>query len=228
MDAKVAGHVVTPRIGKPVEVQALWINALAAAARLSPEFSSWLDAAQAAFAERFWNEASGCLYDVVDVDHEPGRLDASLRPNQIFAAGGLPLNLLTKERAKRVIDRVEQQLVTPIGLRSLAPSDKSYAPRYEGNVWHRDTAYHQGTVWPWLMGPFVQAWLASRDNTDSAKREAEQRFVAPLRAHLNRAGIGHVSEIADAEPPFTPRGCPFQAWSVSELLRISALTRTDL
>src|SRR6478735_7314862 len=117
MDAKVAGHVVTPRSGKPVEIQALWINALAAAARLSPDFTDWLEAAQASFERRFWNEANGYLYDVVDVDHEPGRLDASLRPNQIFAAGGLPLNLLTKERARRVIDVVEQQLSTPIGLR---------------------------------------------------------------------------------------------------------------
>jgi predicted glycogen debranching enzyme len=227
MDAKVGGHVVTPRCGKPVEIQALWLNSLAAAARLSPEFSAWLDLARASFEGRFWNEASGCLYDVVDVDHQAGRLDASVRPNQIFAAGGLPLNLLAKERARRVIDVVEQQLSTPVGLRSLAPGERAYVPRYEGNVWHRDTSYHQGTVWPWLMGPFVQAWLESRDNTDSAKREAERRFVAPLRAHLNRAGIGHVSEIADAEPPFTPRGCPFQAWSVSELLRIAALTRID-
>lgn len=227
MDAKVGGHVVTPRIGKPVEIQALWINALAAAARLSPEFTSWLEAATASFEGRFWNEASGCLYDVVDVDHERGRIDASVRPNQVFAAGGLPLNLLTKERARRVVDVVEQQLATPLGLRSLAPSDRAFVPHYEGNVWHRDNAYHQGTVWPWLMGPFVQAWLECRDNTDSAKREADQRFVAPLRAHLHRAGLGHVSEIADAAWPFTPRGCPFQAWSVSELLRIAALTRID-
>lgn len=227
MDAKVAGYVVTPRTGKPVEVQALWINALAAAARLSSDFSAWLGAARASFDRRFWNEARGCLYDVVDVDHQPGRLDASLRPNQIFAAGGLPLNLLAKDRAKRVVDVVEQQLATPLGLRSLAASEAGYAPRYEGNVWHRDTAYHQGTVWPWLLGPFVQAWLGCRDNADSAKREAEERFIAPLRAHLNRAGIGHVSEIADAEPPFTPRGCPFQAWSVSELLRVAALTRRE-
>jgi len=226
MDAKVAGHVVTQRSGKPVEIQALWINALAAAARLSPDFANWLDSARASFERRFWNEASGCLYDVVDVDHEPGRLDASLRPNQIFAAGGLPLNLLSKERARRVLEVVEQHLLTPIGLRSLAPSDPAFVPHYEGNVWHRDTAYHQGTVWPWLMGPFVDAWLESRDKSDAAKREAETRFVAPLRAHLNRAGLGHVSEIADAEPPFTPRGCPFQAWSVSELLRIIAMTRT--
>ncbi|HEY0467038.1 MAG TPA: amylo-alpha-1,6-glucosidase, partial [Polyangiaceae bacterium] len=227
MDAKVGGHVVTPRCGKPVEIQALWLNALAAAAALAPAFAGWLSDARAAFEPRFWNEASGSLNDVVDVDHQPGRVDASLRPNQIFAAGGLPLSLLSPERARRVIDTVERQLLTPIGLRSLAPSEPAYVPHYQGNAWHRDTAYHQGTVWPWLMGPFVEAWLKSRGNTDSAKREAEQRFIAPLRAHLNRAGIGHVSEIADAEAPHTPRGCPFQAWSVSELVRISALIRLD-
>jgi len=227
MDAKVGGHVVTPRCGKPVEIQALWLNALTAAARFTAEFAGFLEAAHASFESKFWNEASGALYDVVDVDHQPGRLDASLRPNQIFAAGGLPVTLLSKERARRVIDSVEQQLLTPLGLRSLAPTDRAYVPRYEGNVWHRDTAYHQGTVWPWLLGPFVEAWLKSRDQTAAAKLEAEQRFIAPLRAHLNRAGIGHVSEIADAEAPYTPRGCPFQAWSVSELLRISTLTRRD-
>jgi glycogen debranching enzyme len=227
MDAKVGGHVVTPRSGKPVEIQALWINALAVAAELGPEFADSLAAAQRSFELRFWHEAGGYLYDVVDVEHQPGRLDASLRPNQIFAAGGLPVSLLSPERARRVIDVVEQQLLTPLGLRSLAPSDPAYVSRYQGGVWHRDTVYHQGTVWPWLMGPFVEAWLKSRGNTHGAKREAEQRFIAPLRAHLNRAGIGHVSEITDAEAPYTPRGCPFQAWSVSELLRISALTRID-
>ncbi len=98
---------------------------------------------------------------------------------------------------------------------------------YQGGVWQRDTAYHQGTVWPWLLGPFVEAWLKSRGSTNTAKREAKQRFIAPLYAHLNRAGIGHVSEIADAEPPHTPRGCPFQAWSLSELVRISALVRIE-
>jgi predicted glycogen debranching enzyme len=227
MDAKVGGYVVTPRTGKPVEIQALWISALLAAAVLEPQFAGWLATARASFEVRFWNEASGSLNDVVDVDHQPGRVDASVRPNQIFAAGGLPATLLSNERARRVIDSVEQQLLTPLGLRSLAANDPAYVPHYQGNVWHRDTAYHQGTVWPWLMGPFVEAWLKSRGNTNAAKREAEQRFVAPLRAHLYRAGIGHVSEIADAEAPHTPRGCPFQAWSVSELLRISALARLD-
>ncbi|HEX7451169.1 MAG TPA: amylo-alpha-1,6-glucosidase, partial [Polyangiaceae bacterium] len=221
MDAKVGDYVVTPRIGKPVEIQALWLNALAAAERLSPELSEWQSAARASFEARFWNEATGSLNDVVDVDHQAGRVDASLRPNQIFAAGGLPLSLLSPERARRVVDVVEAQLWTPLGLRSLAPSDSAYVPHYQGGVWQRDTAYHQGTVWPWLVGPFVEAWLKSRDNTTSAKRAAQQRFVAPLLLHLNRAGIGHVSEIADAEAPYTPRGCPFQAWSVSELVRLT-------
>ena len=227
MDAKIDGYVVTPRCGKPVEIQALWLNALAIATELSPEFAGWLAHARASFDARFWNEASGCLYDVVDVDHQPGRVDASLRPNQLFAAGGLPLSLLSAERARRVVDSVEQQLLTPIGLRSLAPSDPAYVPTYQGGVWQRDTAYHQGTVWPWLMGPFVESWLKCRGNTNAAKREAAERFIAPLQAHLYRAGIGHVSEIADAETPHTPRGCPFQAWSVSELLRILALTRLE-
>jgi predicted glycogen debranching enzyme len=227
MDAKVGDYVVTPRIGKPVEIQALWLNALAAAAVLAPEFSGWVATARASFEARFWNEASGSLHDVVDVDHQPGRVDASVRPNQIFAAGGLPLSLLSPERARRVVDVVEAQLWTPLGLRSLAPSDPAYVPHYQGGVWQRDTSYHQGTVWPWLMGPFVEAWLKSRGGTASAKREAEQRFIAPLLAHLNRAGIGHVSEIADADPPHTPRGCPFQAWSLSELLRLTRQVLAD-
>ncbi|MES1177716.1 MAG: amylo-alpha-1,6-glucosidase [Myxococcales bacterium] len=227
MDAKVGDYVVTPRVGKPVEIQALWINALAAAAALNGDFTEWLEAARASFQIRFWNEATGFLNDVVDVDHQPGLVDASLRPNQIFAAGGLALNLLPPERTKRVLAVVEQNLVTPIGLRSLAASHPAYAAHYEGGVWQRDSSYHQGTVWPWLMGPFVEAWLKSRGGTSNAKREAEQRFIAPLAAHLNRAGIGHVSEITDADPPYTPRGCPFQAWSVSELLRLTRQILAD-
>ncbi len=221
MDAKVGDYVVTPRVGKPVEIQALWINALAIAAKLDARLSGWLEAAQASFETRFWNESTGYLNDVVDVDHQPGLIDSSLRPNQIFAVGGLPVNLLSPERAKRVLGVVERRLLTPLGLRSLAPGDAAYVPHYEGGVWQRDTAYHQGTVWPWLMGPFVEAWLKDHGGTSHAKREAEQRFVAPLVAHLNRAGIGHVSEIADGAEPHTPRGCPFQAWSVAELLRLN-------
>jgi len=124
-----------------------------------------------------------------------------------------------------VVDLVEQRLLTPLGLRSLAPGDPAYTAHYGGGPDQRDAGYHQGTVWPWLMGAFVEAWLSVRGNTDAAKREARERFVAPLLAHLDEAGLGHVSEIADAEPLFTPRGCPFQAWSVGELLRIEAMTR---
>ncbi|HEY4157682.1 MAG TPA: amylo-alpha-1,6-glucosidase [Polyangiaceae bacterium] len=223
MDAKIGDHVVTPRSGKPVEIQALWLNALSSAAHLDAQYWPWVDQARLSFERRFWNEADGMLYDVVDVDHEPGRVDATLRPNQIFAAGGLPVSLLSAERARRVVDVVEQKLWTPLGLRSLSPDDPAYRGRYQGGVWERDTAYHQGTVWPWLMGPFVEAWLKARGSTSDAKREARERFATPLLEHLERAGLGHISEIADGDAPHTPRGCPFQAWSVSELLRVVQL-----
>lgn len=223
MDAKVGDYVVTPRIGKPVEIQALWINALAIAARFDPRYGNWSERARASFEARFWNESGGYLYDVVDVHHEPTRVDRALRPNQIFAAGGLPLTLVSAERARRIVDRVATELVTPLGLRTLGPQEPGYVPHFRGGIWERDTAYHQGTAWPWLMGPFVEAWLKSRSGNESAKREAEQRFVEPLRQHLAHAGIGHVSEVADGDPPFTPGGCPFQAWSVGELLRVERL-----
>jgi predicted glycogen debranching enzyme len=225
MDARVGDRVITPRIGKPVEVQALWLNALAFAARDDGRWREIYERGRAAFEQRFWCEnadGGGYLYDVVDVDHQPGRVDASFRPNQIFAAGGLPVMLIDRDRARRVIDAVEQRLLTPLGLRSLAPGEPDYTPHYGGGPDQRDAGYHQGTVWPWLMGGFVDAWLAVRDNTPEISREAHHRFIAPLRAHLADAGLGHVSEIADAEPPFTPRGCPFQAWSVGELIRIEA------
>ena len=178
------------------------------------------DRAQAAFAGRFWNEARGCLYDVVDVDHVRSSTDKSFRPNQLFAVGGLELCLISAERARKVLDRVEEKLVTPLGLRSLSPDDPRYAGRYTGDLKSRDESYHQGTVWPWLMGAFVEAWVRARGATSSAKAEARTRFVAPLRAHLEQAGLGHVSEIADGDPPHTPRGCPFQAWSLAELMRL--------
>jgi glycogen debranching enzyme len=122
-----------------------------------------------------------------------------------------------------VVEAVERELLTPVGLRSLARGEPGYRPRYEGGPFERDSAYHQGTVWPWLIGPFVEAWLRVRGDTDEARREAKARFLDPLLGHLGEAGIGHLPEIADAEPPHTPRGCPFQAWSVGELLRALAL-----
>jgi predicted glycogen debranching enzyme len=218
MDAKVGDQVITPRIGKPVEVQALWLNALKIAGD-EVGFARGL----AAFRERFWNEERGCLFDVIDVDHIAGRSDPALRPNQILAVGGLPYQALAEPYASRVVETVEQHLLTPLGLRSLAPGEPGYVAHYGGGVRERDSAYHQGTVWPWLIGPFVEAWLRTRGGTPATKREADQRFLAPLRAHLCVAGLGHISEIADAEPPHTPRGCPFQAWSLGELLRASRL-----
>jgi len=223
MDARIGDWVVTPRIGKPVEVQALWANALAVGARFDPAWSGPLDRVRAAFAARFWNADRGILHDVVDVDHVAGRVDASLRPNQILAVGGLPLALLEGERARAVVDAVEERLLTPLGLRSLEPG-AGYAPRYAGGPRERDAVYHQGTVWPWLLGPFVEAWVRVRGSSETARREARERFVAPLAAHLDVAGLGHVSEIADADGPHAPRGCPFQAWSMGELLRLDRVT----
>jgi predicted glycogen debranching enzyme len=227
MDAKVDDWVVTPRIGKPVEVQALWLNALAAGATLSERWREPLERGRASFAARFWNAKGGSLYDVVDVDHQAGRVDASFRPNQILAVGGLPEALLDGERARAVVDAVEVRLLTPLGLRSLAPGEPGYCSRYEGGVRERDGAYHQGTVWPWLIGPFVEAWLRVRGGDPAAKREARKRFLGPLLRHLEAAGVGHVSEIADGDAPFTPRGCPFQAWSVGEALRLDRVVLAD-
>ena len=128
--------------------------------------------------------------------------------------------MLEGERAKKVVALVEAKLLTPLGLRSLAPGEPDFKPHYEGGVTQRDGSYHQGTVWPWLIGPFVEAWVRVHGNTKALKQEARVKFLAPLLAHLDEAGLGHISEIADAEPPHTPRGCPFQAWSVGEALRL--------
>jgi predicted glycogen debranching enzyme len=228
MDAKVGDWVVTPRIGKPVEVQALWLNALRIAGSSWPEYCALYRHALASFQLRFWNEAAGGLYDVVDVDHVAGRNDPAVRPNQILAVGGLPYQVLVEPYARRVVDMVERRLLTPLGLRSLAPGEPGYAPHYGGGVPERDGAYHQGTAWPWLIGPFVEAWLRVRGDTAEAKREADQRFLSPLRDHLGVAGLGHVSEIADGDAPHRPGGCPFQAWSLGELLRASRLVEVPI
>ncbi|HKG94741.1 MAG TPA: amylo-alpha-1,6-glucosidase [Gemmatimonadaceae bacterium] len=241
MDAKIGDWVVTPRGGKPVEVQALWINALRIAAEHgvagAARWAEMAERAQASFAERFWNEAGGCLYDVVDTfappgagaDHVPGGVDASFRPNQIFAVGGLPYALLdpstgsgqARERARRVVDAVEARLWTPAGPRSLAPGEPGYAPHYGGDMRARDAAYHRGTVWPWLAGAFIEAWVRVRGGTPEAKQAARERFLVPLLEHYAGAAPGHIAELADAEPPHAPGGCPFQAWSVGEALRVT-------
>jgi predicted glycogen debranching enzyme len=220
MDAKVGDWVVTPRRGKPVEIQALWLHALDVAAKLDAGFKDLHGRAHAAFLPRFWNARRNMLFDVVDVEHVPGTTDASCRPNQIFAAGGLPVSLLSSGQTRAVVDAVERELLTPIGLRSLERPHPDYRGRYTGGVIERDGAYHQGTVWPWLMGPFIEAWVKVRGATAEAKSEARRRFVSPLEDHLARAGLGHVSEIADGDEPHFSRGCPFQAWSLAELIRV--------
>jgi len=227
MDAKVGDWVVTPRLGKPVEVEALWLNALWIARDLSEPWGTLFTRGCEVFRTRFWNETDGYLYDVVDADHRAGDVDPSLRPNQLFAVGGLPLTLLPPERARRVVDTVEAHLWTPMGLRSLAPDAPGYVPRYEGGVHERDGAYHQGTVWPWLIGPFIEAWLRTRGNTRVAKQYARATYLKPLLQHLDAAGLGHISEIADGDPPHTPRGCPFQAWSLGEALRLALVVLAD-
>ncbi len=227
MDAKIGDRVITPRIGKPVEIQALWLNALRIGAQLGVAAPEEWERGRAAFLARFWSDETGALADVVDVDHEPGRVDLSFRPNQVFAVGGLPFPVLEGDRARRVVDAVEARLATPLGLRSLAPGDPAYRPYYGGGIVERDEAYHQGTVWPWLAGPFVEAWVRVRGGSSEAKREARERFVAPLRQHLGEAGLGHVSEVAAAEAPYRPGGCPFQAWSLGELLRLERVVLAD-
>ena len=220
MDAKLGGWVVTPRTGKPVEVQALWLTALGLAARNDPAWHELFERGCDSFHDRFWNEERNCLYDVVDVDHIHGRVDDRIRPNQIFAVGGLPLALLEGEKAMLVVRTVERELWTPMGPRSLAPGEKDYAPHYQGGPADRDAVYHQGTVWPWLAGPFIEAWVRVHGETAEAKATARETFLAPRLTRLDLAGLHHVPEIADAAPPHTERGCPFQAWSLGEVLRM--------
>ena len=223
MDARVDGHAVTPRQGKPVEIQALWHNALRVMAHLAAvsgdsiacaRYTNLADRARERFQQVFWNEAAGCLYDVISDD---GVGDPSIRPNQIFAVS-LPYPLLSSEQALQVVDVVEWELLTPYGLRTLSPRDPNYRGRYEGDPRSRDSAYHQGTVWPWLLGPFLTAYVKVHGKTEEARARAD-RFLDPLRAHVLDAGVGQISEVFDGDAPHRPGGCFAQAWSVAELLR---------
>ena len=221
MDAKCDGWVVTPRRGKAVEINALWYNALCVLASWqSAERGAAAAEATRALAERvarsfnrrFWCAERGHLYDVVDGEQGD---DGSLRPNQIFAIS-LPYPVLAKERWSSVLQMVERELWTPVGLRSLARQHPDYKPTYHGDLLTRDAAYHQGTVWSWLIGPYVDAWR----KVGSRSRAETRALLAGLVEHLGEAGIGSVSEIFDAEAPYAPRGCIAQAWSVAELLRV--------
>ncbi len=225
MDAKVEDWVVTPRRGKAVEINALWYNALrltagwlteegeADAARPLEELA---EQARVSFNKRFWCEHSGYLYDVVDGEQGD---DASCRPNQIFAIS-LDNPVLDRSHWEPVVETVRQKLLTPVGLRSLAPGSRDYKPKYFGDLRARDAAYHQGTVWGWLIGPYVDAWLKLHPDDHAGARELLTGFIP----RLNEAGIGTIAEIFDAEPPFRPRGCISQAWSVAEVLRCWAAT----
>jgi len=220
MDAKHGDHVVTPRIGKPVEINALWLNALEVVVRLAGRLrntaekrfcQTLLKRAGDSFA-RFWNEERGCLYDVIDVDGGATH-DASVRPNQILAVS-LPYCVLLPEQMRAVVDTCARELLTSHGLRSLSAQDPTYVGQYVGNGWQRDAAYHQGTVWSWLLGPFARAHY--RVYGDAAQAQA---FLAPMAQHLDAACVGTVSEVFDGDAPHTARGCFAQAWSVAEILR---------
>ncbi len=221
MDAKVGDWVVTPRMGKPVEINALWYNAL----RIMTDFARSLgvsaqiyqrlaDQVETSFA-RFWNATTGCCYDLLD---GPNGDDPALRPNQLFAVS-LHHSLLNETQQRAIVDVCAHYLLTSLGLRSLAPDDEDYIGHYGGDQHLRDAAYHQGTVWGWLIGPFVQAHLHVYRDPILARS-----YLQPLIRHLSDHGIGSVSEIFDGDPPFTPRGCIAQAWSVAEVLRVWKLT----
>ncbi len=223
MDAKVCDWVVTPRRGKPVEIQALWYNALCIMEDLASRFGDEAarehyrhiaTVAQRSFNQLFWNEKLGCLYDVVN----DGPPDPSIRPNQIFAVS-LHHSMLPRDRARSVVKKVEEHLLTPFGLRSLAPSDPQYCGCYTGAPTERDGAYHQGTIWSWLLGPFITAYIKVNGGSEEAKRQA-QAWLSLLESHLAEAGLGQVSEIFEGNAPHRPCGCIAQAWSVAEILRV--------
>jgi predicted glycogen debranching enzyme len=217
MDAMVGDWVVTPRIGKPVEIAALWYNVLRIAQELDPsavDVGAWAQELRDSFIARFVSRDVEQLADVID---GPDGDDWSTRPNQIFALS-LPFPLLDGDRARRVLDVVSRNLLTSYGLRSLAPSDPGYRGTYGGNQLQRDGAYHQGTVWSWLLGPYAEAVF-----NVSGDRQAAIDLLLPLADHIRDAGLGSISEIFEADAPHLPRGCIAQAWSVGETLRVLQL-----
>ena len=221
MDARIGDWVVTPRHGKPVEIQALWYNALRVVEHLAgkfgepgveKEYEAIANKARTSFNELFWNDEYACLYDVVNGETR----DASIRPNQVIAIS-LANTMVSQERAASVLRVIERDLLTPRGLRTLSPTDPNYIGRYEGGPRSRDGAYHQGTVWPWLMGPYITAYI-NTFGTEAGGRFAST-WLEGFEPHLYEACLGQVSEIFDGDAPHTPRGCVAQAWSVAELLR---------
>jgi predicted glycogen debranching enzyme len=219
MDAKHGDTVFTPRIGKPVEINALWLNALDVTARLAGRSKnttekqfceSLLAKAHNSFG-RFWNAQKNCLFDVIDTAQ--GGLDERVRPNQIFAVS-LPYSALNPAQMRAVVDVCGRELLTSYGLRSLSPQESGYIGRYNGDSWHRDAAYHMGTVWGWLLGPYARAHFRVYGNARFA-----QSLLEPMAQHVDSACMGSLSEIFDGDAPHTARGCFAQAWSVAEILR---------
>ena len=224
MDAAVGGKEITPRIGKAVEIQALWYNALRimqllansfGEKALAQKYAEMADKTSVSFNEKFWNTKIGCLYDVLDTSN----VDTSLRPNQIFAVS-LDFTMLDKDKSEKVVNIVNRELATPYGLRTLALSDPKFVGKCFGDRLSRDTAYHNGTIWPWLLGPFVKAYLKINGYSDESRDYAMKNLILPLfSSGINHAGLGTLSEIYDCDSPNTPRGCISQAWSVAEPLR---------
>ena len=222
MDAKIGDWVVTPRMGKPVEIQALWYNTLNIFSKLLEMNGQEEDArivcidankAKKSFLQKFWFEEGYYLHDVIDEKENP---DATLRPNQLFAIS-LPFALIEGEQAEAVLKIMEEQLYTPVGLKSLPKSDVHYVPVYGGDTYHRDSSYHEGTVWSWLLGPYIDALMKSESENKKAKAK---KVIEDFKYHLNEGCIGSVSEIFDADEPHHPRGCVAQAWGVAEILRV--------
>ena len=219
MDAKVGDRVVTPRIGKPVEVNALWLNAAATMGRFAramgqygARYEALAGRARTGFA-RFWNSDKRICFDVIDSPGSPDGNDASLRPNQIFAVS-LPETALSRDQQRAVVDVCARELLTSFGLRSLGRNEPGYRGNYSGGPEDRDEAYHQGTVWGWLLGPFALAHLRVYGNAEEA-----MSFLEPMFGQIRAAGLGTLGEIFDGDPPFTPNGCIAQAWTVGETLR---------
>ena len=214
--------VVTPRIASPSR-QALWLNALHIAGGRSDRWSASAARGRESFPGAVLERSGRGVHDVVDVDHRAGTVDATIRPNQISPLSGLPFPHPRGPRARRASSTRSSRPAHPLGLPHAVPGGPGYTPHYRGGVAERDGAYHQGTAWPWLMGAFVEAWVRVRGGTANVRREARARFLDTLCGHLDDAGLGHLPEIADGDAPHTPRGCPFQAWSVGEALRLTRL-----
>jgi predicted glycogen debranching enzyme len=223
MDAKIGEWVVTPRTGKPVEINALWFNALCVMCELAKVLKEPKDAGTYAllaertknsFIREFWNDEKKYLYDLIDASGK----SEEIRPNQIFAVS-LPFEILEREKQKQVVAVVEKELLTPRGLRSLDTSDPHYIGVYAGDPYDRDSAYHQGTIWPWLMGPYLESYMKVNDYSPAALAYC-RTIIEEFRMELKDRGIGTISEIFDGDEPHLPKGCISQAWSVAEILRI--------